>query len=98
MCTFIVSVCTIPAEISPQALHLGAASIVAAINRSFEEKLLVPLLNKGDVPLGLFLKPTTSHILGASPHSPISKASPETFCKNLQPAPQKMHFFSIPNI
>lgn len=38
----IVPVCTIPAEISPQALPLGAASIVAAINQSFAEKPLAP--------------------------------------------------------
>lgn len=42
MKTLIVPVCTIPAEISPQALPLGAASIVAAINKSFAEKPLAP--------------------------------------------------------
>ena len=34
----IVPVCTIPAEVSPQALPLGAASIVAAINCSFQSQ------------------------------------------------------------
>ncbi len=36
----LIPVCAIPAEISPQALPLGAASIVAAINRHFEERPL----------------------------------------------------------
>lgn len=34
----IVPVCTIPAEVSPQALPLGAASIVAAINCNFQSQ------------------------------------------------------------
>ena len=34
----IVPVCTIPAELSPQALPLGAASIVAAINSHFQSQ------------------------------------------------------------
>ena len=42
MCTRIIPVCTIPAEVSPQALPLGAASIVAAINKSFAERPLAP--------------------------------------------------------
>ena len=42
MKTHLVPVCTIPAEISPQALPLGAASIAAAINKSFTEKPLAP--------------------------------------------------------
>lgn len=35
-----VAVCSIPAEISPQAVPLGAACIVAAINKSFQENPL----------------------------------------------------------
>ena len=45
MKTHHVPVCTIPAEISPQALPLGAASIVAAINKSFVEKPLAPAVS-----------------------------------------------------
>lgn len=45
MTTLLVPVCTIPAEISPQALPLGAASIVAAINKSFADKQLSPSVN-----------------------------------------------------
>ena len=40
MKNLIVPVCTISAEISPQALPLGAASIVAAINKSFADQPL----------------------------------------------------------
>ena len=45
MKTHLVPVCTIPAEISPQALPLGAASIVAAINKSFVDKPLAPAVS-----------------------------------------------------
>ena len=59
MCTFIVPVCTIPAEISPQALPLGAASIVAAINKSFAEK---PLASETVVEARLISIPPEFHL------------------------------------
>ncbi|MEE0133113.1 MAG: B12-binding domain-containing radical SAM protein [Treponema sp.] len=59
MCTFIVPVCTIPAEISPQALPLGAASIVAAINKSFAEK---PLTSETVVEARLISIPPEFHL------------------------------------